>query len=147
MRNFRSIQDILNYVIKQEVQANDFYKKLAPMVKKPEVRKTIENFALDEYQHKLHLEGIRDGLVDFTDNEVGDLELAGSVDEVTPHANMTYKELLAFAIKKEDKAHRIYTQLAQCAKQKNVKELFTRLAHEEAQHRLGLELEYDLTFF
>jgi rubrerythrin len=147
MRNFKSIRDILDYVIEQEIEANHFYTKLAPKVTKQEVRAVVEKFALDEYQHKLHLEGIRDGQAEFCDDKVGDLELAHGLDEVTLHPQMSYKELLAYAIKKEDKAHRLYSQLAQIAKHASVKELFTRLAHEEAQHRLKLELEYDITFF
>jgi rubrerythrin len=147
MRHIRSIEDILNYAIERETEANIFYKKLATIVKKPDLRATIKTFALDEYRHKLLLEGIKDGHLTFTYDEIEGLGLADSLDDPKPNAEMNYKELLAFAIKKEDKAHRMYTQLAQCSKLKEVKELFTQLAHEEAEHRFGLEFEYDLISF
>jgi rubrerythrin len=116
MRHLRSIEDILDYAIERESQANVFYKNLAPLVDKPKVRAAIENFALDEYRHKLHLEAIRDGEITFTDDEIGSLELADCLDDKKPYSGMTYMELLAFAIKKEDKAHKFYTQLAQRSK-------------------------------
>ncbi|MHC4288101.1 MAG: ferritin family protein, partial [Planctomycetota bacterium] len=60
---------------------------------------------------------------------------------------MSYKELLAFAIKQEDAAQKLYAKLAQVTKRDKVKELFTLLAQEEARHKLNLEFEYDLTTF
>ena len=143
MGYIRSIEDILDYAIEREVQANIFYKKLAKTVEKPDVRATIKTFALDEYRHKLQLEGIKDGCLTFEHNEVESLGLADSLDDLKPNAEMNYKELLAFAIKKEDDAHRMYIQLSQCTEQEEFKELFIQLAHEEAEHRFGLEFEYD----
>ena len=68
--------------------------------------------------------------------------------DIHPSNSAEYGEkVFIFAIKKEDKAHRIYTQLAQSTEQKEFKELFTQLAHEEAEHRFGLEFEYDLVSF
>lgn len=147
MKHLRSIEEIFDYAIERENEANALYKRLAPLVEKAEVRAAIENFAADEYQHRVRLEGIRDGDITFTDEEIGNLNLAGCLDNLKPRTNMTYTELLAFAIKKEDKSHRLYTQLAQCTSKKDVKELFTQLAREEAQHRFSLEFEYDLASF
>ena len=147
MKHLRSIEEILDFAIERESEANIFYKRLAPLVKKPKVRVAIENFAVDEYRHKVHLEGIRDGDVTFTYEAVGSLELADLLDDSKPHADMTYTELLAFAIKKEDKAHKLYSRLAQCTRKKDIKEVFTQLAQEEAHHRFSLEFEYDLASF
>jgi rubrerythrin len=147
MEQLRSIKDILNYVIERENEASSFYKRLAPMARKDKVRKAIENFALDECQHKIRLQALRDGETNYIKDEVGSLDLADCLDDIKPHADMTYKELIAFAIKKEDKAWHAYTKLAHHAKNNDVKELFTKLAKEEAQHRFNLEFEYDLMTF
>jgi len=147
MKHLLSIEEIWDYAIERENDAYTLYKNLAPLVEKAKVRETIENFAVDEYRHKLRLEGIREGDTIFTEEEIGSLELADCLDDLQPHADMTYTDLLAFAIKKEDKAHRLYTRLAQFTKKKDAKELFTQLAQEEAQHRLSLEFEYDLESF
>ena len=147
MEPLRSITDILNYAIEREIESKKFYDQLTRRIEKKEVRKVIKNFALDEYQHKLRLEDIRDSKISFTDDDAGSLELANCLDDVEPHAEMSYKELLAFGIRKEDKSCRLYTQLAQYSKSMKFKEVFSQLAQEEAHHRLNLELEYDLTSF
>ena len=147
MEPLRSITDILNYAIEREIESKKFYDQLTQRIEKKEVRKVIKNFALDEYQHKLRLEDIRDSKISFTDDDAGSLGLTNCLDDVEPHAEMSYKELLAFGIRKEDKSYRLYTQLAQYSKSMKFKEVFSQLAQEEAHHRLNLELEYDLTSF
>ena len=147
MTNLRSIEGIWEYAIGREIEANAFYKNLAPLVEKAKVRETIESFAEDEYQHKLRLVGIRDSDITFTDNELDSLGLADCLDDLTIHPDMTYMELLAFAIKKENKAHSLYTKLAQFTTNNDFKKLLNQLAQEEAQHRFALEFEYDLVSF
>ena len=147
MKNFKSIREIFDYAIEREVEAQFFYKQIAPRMKKAEVREAIKNFAVDEYRHKVRLEAARDGVIGLAKEEVGDLFIANSIKEVKPYAEMSYKELLAFAIKKEDEACELYGRTAQLARREDVKELFLLLAQEEAQHKLKLEVEYDLATF
>ncbi len=147
MRHLRSIEEIWDYAIERESKANIFYKNLALLVETPKVRKTIKELAEDEGRHKQLLEDVRVGDLMFTDDEIGSLKLANCLDDLEPHEGMTYMELLTFAIKKEDRAHKLYTRLAQCTSRKDVKELLSQLAQEEAGHRLSLEFAYDLASF
>ena len=145
MTEFNSIRDILEYAIGEEARAKVFYDKLAGSVKKEEVRTALKKFASDELRHKLRLEGVRDGDVILEDEEVGSLGIADLLKDVKLHADMTCKELLAYAIKKEHQAFQLYSHLAQRAKDPIIREVFTHLAQEEAEHKLKLEIEYDLT--
>ena len=147
MRYLKTVQDILDYAIEKETEANSFYKYLAQDVKKDELRQALEGFAVDEFQHKLRLEGVRDGQIELTEEEIGSLHIAEQIEEVKPRQDMSCKELLAFAIKKEAQAEQFYLKLAQMTKRPNVRKLFTLLAQEEARHKLNLEIEYDLTTF
>ena len=117
------------------------------MVEKADVREAIEKFAEDESRHKQRLEGIRVGDVTFSDDEISSLGLAERLGDPKLRVDMTYKELLAYGIKKEDKAYKLYTRLAELTNRKDVKELLSQLAHEEAQHRIRLEFEYDVASF
>ena len=146
-RYLRTVRDVLDYAIEQEDEAVKFYKHLAQDVEKPELRAALEDFALDEARHKLRLEGVRDGEIELTPEEIGSLDLADTLEAVTLRRNMSYKELLAFAIKKEVEAEQLYTKLAQLTKRRVFKELFTLLAQEEARHKFNLEFEYDLATF
>ena len=143
----RTFEDILDYAIEQETQANSFYKHLAQDVQKSELREALEDFAVQEFQHKIHLEGVRDGEVKLTPEEVGSLDIAEHLKPIPVREDMSYPELLAFAIQKEAHAEQLYLKLASITKREEVKKVFMLLAQEEAQHKLNLEIEYDLTTF
>jgi rubrerythrin len=147
MEPFKSIQDILNYAIAREAEAHSFYKDLSHHVEKSDLQKTLQNFALDEFQHKIHLEAVRDGEVAMHPDEVGSLDIADSLIDIQPHDNMDYSEVLAVAIRKENAAFNLYSKLAEAARDPKTRKIFLLLAQEEAKHKLALEIEYDLTTF
>jgi rubrerythrin len=147
MRQLRSIRDILDYAIEQEVEANLLYSHWALYAQRPELKAVLERFAMDEFQHKLHLEGVRDGQIELSPEEVGTLDIAPTLKPVKPGPDMNLTELLAFAIQKESEAEQLYTRLAGLSRRDDVKKLFTLLALEEARHKLKLEVEYDLVTF
>ena len=148
MKQFlRTIEDILDYAIEQEASANSFYTHLAQDTQKAELRKALKSFAADELQHKLRLEGVREGEVELTPEEIGTFHIAEDIGKVTLREDMSYKELLEYAIKKEAEAEQLYLKLAEVTKHPEWSKLFTLLAQEEARHKFNLEIEYDLTTF
>jgi rubrerythrin len=147
MEPLRSIQDILNYAIAREAEAHSFYKELSLHVEKSDLQKTLQNFALDEFQHKLHLEAVRDGEVLMHPDQVGSLDIADSLIDIEPTKDMDYTEVLALAIRKENAACQLYSKLAEAARDSKTKQILLLLAQEEAKHKLALEIEYDLTTF
>ena len=146
-RYIRTVQDVLDYAIEQEEKANKLYKHMARDATKEELRTALENFAIDEARHKIRLEGVRDGKIELAPDQIGSLNLADTIEAVPLRANMNYKELLAFAIKKEAEAEYLYRKLAEMSNRESLKELFTLLAQEEARHKFNLEFEYDLATF
>jgi rubrerythrin len=60
---------------------------------------------------------------------------------------MSYIDLLVLAIKKEEAARKLYTDLATIAKEQKLRDIFLKLAQEEANHKLRFEIEYDLVTF
>jgi rubrerythrin len=143
MPTFNSVGDILDFAIAREAQSHEFYVRLASRVARPDVRQVIRNFAIDELQHKLRLEAIKAGKASFLDEEVGDLGITETVAEVTPEPEMSYADLLVFAMKREKAAFRLYTNLASVAGRTEYRDTLLKLAQEEAQHKLRLEIEYD----
>jgi rubrerythrin len=145
MREFKTIREVFDYAIKRETDACLFYKQMASRVEKAEVRTAIKNLALDEQRHKMKLEAVRDGEIELDGEEVGSLFVEDPVEDARPYGEMSYKELLAFAIRKEAAAYQLYEKAAGLAKRKDIKELFLLLKQEETQHKLLLEVEYDQT--
>ena len=143
MPRFRSINDLLDFAIVQENEAHDFYVDLARRVSRPDLRRLIEGFAIDEQQHALRLEAIKAGEATLITEEIGSLEIAETVHDARPSAEMNYADLLVIAMKREKASFRLYTNLASIAEKDELRETLLGLAREEAQHKLTLEIEYD----
>jgi rubrerythrin len=98
-------------------------------------------------QHRIRLEAIRVGEVTIQEEEVGSLGIAETLEAAEPKANLTYAQALVVAMQREKNAFRFYTRLASITRDKDVSDMLSKLAQEETQHKLQLEIEYDLTTF
>jgi rubrerythrin len=144
---FASLKDILDYAVAREKEAHDYYQILIALAKKPDVRRAFEVFASDELRHAEKLQAVRSGDFMFEPEQVGSLGIADKAHSVRIHQDMNYTDALVVAMRKEKAAFRLYTKLATLSGEAKVKRMFSLLAQEEAGHKLGLELEYDLTTF
>jgi rubrerythrin len=147
MPRFRSVQDILDFAVAREIEAREFYLHLAERVSNPDLQTVLEKFAVDELRHRIHLQAVKAGEVGFTDEEAGSLDIAETVPDVQPYPDMGYTELLIVAMRKEKTAFRIYTNLASLTRREDFRNTLLALAQEEAQHKLRLEIEYDVVTF
>ncbi len=147
MKRFHSVNEVLDYAIAKETEAYHFYIELSRWVERAEVAKLFEQFSIVELQHKIRLEAIKAGEVAIQEKEIGSLDIADSLEAAEPKVNLTYTEALVVAMQREKEAFRFYTNLAVICKDRGVKDILLKLAQEEAQHKLQLEIEYDLTTF
>jgi rubrerythrin len=145
MKNFESVEQVLDFAIDREIEAIRVYKELAKMIEKPEMKKIAERLAQEEMDHKAKLIAAQGGWTMLMPEDVGDLEIADYVDDVELRPDMGYIDLLTFAMKKEKKAYKFYADLAATIKDEKLAEMFSLLAQQEAGHKLRFELEYDLT--
>jgi rubrerythrin len=142
MDKLDSFEDVLDFAIEKEMEANQFYMDLARQMKNPSMREVFETFAREELGHKAKLEGIKQGKQIQPAKNVTDLHIADYV-VVEPSPEMDYQGALALAMKKEKAAFRLYLDLANQVENEEHKSLFLSLAQEEAKHKLRFELEYD----
>ena len=98
-----------------------------------------EEFAKEELEHKakLELELMKQGEI------VRELDISAYTSEGGSPIDMNYEELLAFAIKKEQTAIDLYTDLAEIVKDNESRDVLLDLAKEETTHKLRFELEYN----
>ena len=142
--DFKSIEDVLDFAIANEDKAHDFYLELAKKAKSPVMRDVLQGFAAEEFGHKLKLQAVKDGEFELDpDDDIPDLAVADTVDEVEPTSQMSYGDALVLAMKQEKAAYRLYLDLAAAAPTQELTDLFLGLANEEAKHKLRFELEYD----
>ena len=147
MKKFRSVDEILDFAIKREIEAQNFYMKLADFVETPEMAKVFSDLALEELEHKAKLEAIKAGEIVVSEEEVGNLGITSHVKDIKQHTKMSYVELLVVGMKKEEAARKLYTDLATITQEQELRDIFLKLAQKEAEHKLRFEIEYDLMTF
>jgi rubrerythrin len=146
MQKFSSADDVLDFAVEQEMSAQNFYHGLAADSDIPEMKAVFESFVKEEKGHQTKLESMKTtGSFAAAANpaDVEDLGLADYLVDVEPTPHMEYKDALVLAMKKEKAAYRLYTDLAELSKSKEMKDTFLFLAQEEAKHKLRFEIEYD----
>jgi rubrerythrin len=143
MKRFSSVDEILDFAIAREVEANEFYTQLAEQMENPSMRKVFEAFAIEETGHKMKLEAVKAGEHELTDEQVQSLEIADYVAEGEARPDMSYAAALVLAMKREKASYRLYIDLATVAEAEELTDMFLALAQEEAKHKLRFEIEYD----
>ncbi len=144
MKQFKNTDDIIDFAIKNEIEAYKFYTGLSATVNNPEMKKVFSEFASEEQGHKKLLENVKKGgTFKVSDKQIADLKIADFTIDVEPTPDMDYQSALILAMKKEKKAFQLYTNLAALAEDVTIKQLFQSLAQQEAKHKLRFELEYD----
>lgn len=144
MSSLTNIDEILDFAIQSEEESHRFYTDLAEKVTKPWMKSALLEFAREELGHKAKVEAMKAGRLTLepSGEEVPDLKIGDYLVEMEPHADMEYQEALVVAMKKEKAAYRLYMDLARRVTGEP-RDLFLRLAQEEAKHKLRFETEYD----
>lgn len=143
MGEYDSIDEVLEFAIDREIEANQFYSDLALRAENTAMRKVFEDFAKEELGHKSKLEAMKKNQVITPAGKVTDLKIADYTVDVEPGPNMDYTDALILAMKKEKASFHLYTDLADVVENHAQRELFLGLAQEEARHKLRFEMEYD----
>jgi len=147
VKKFDTADEVLDFAIDREIDAQSFYMRLSKMVKDPKLEKTLIDLAAEELDHETKLQAVRVGKAALGDEEVGSLDIVDYTKDVEPSPEMSYNDLLVIGMKKEETSRRLYTNLASIATKQDLRDTFLLLAKEEAQHKIRFELEYDLKMF
>jgi rubrerythrin len=143
MKQFNSVDDILDFAIRNEQDAFDFYSKYAELVKK-EMKDTFLEFAREEIKHKARLMKVKEEkLFTFSPEKINSLNLSDYTTSGNFTMDLSYQDALILAMLKEKAAFKLYINLSQKTDIPFLKELFLSLAQEESKHKLRFELEYD----
>jgi len=140
----KSVEEILDYAIAREQQAVEFYTKLSNMAPGSQLQQLMRDYAAEEQRHKDKLLAVKsDGALDNAHKQPLDLKMADYLVDVEETPEMTYQDALIIAMKREQVAFLLYTDLAEKVESPELKSLFEALAREEASHKNYFESEYD----
>ena len=146
--NFENLDEILDFAIEKEIEAADFYRTVAGEERYADTSKMFKEFAAEEDKHKKLLENFKEKGIDKSLEEyqlrwVRDLKRSDFVVEQEYHPGLPYQDVLMLAIKREEKALRLYNDFLEQVENPDSKKLFQVLCQEEAKHKRSLENMYD----
>ena len=145
---FKTPNDILDYAIGKEKEAKQFYLDISEEEGLYGNRKTFLDFAKEEDKHVVMLEKLKAGVIaDGIDNYefkwIKDIKRSDLLLDIEYKQGMNYRDILMLAIKREEKALKLYNDLQVRVEDADHAKIFKILCQEEAKHKLALETMYD----
>jgi rubrerythrin len=141
------MEAIIRSAITQEEMSHNFYKRLAGLVSHPETKDILEYLAKDELEHKAFL------LSCFTPQgcklmgEAQNVHLAEMLEAPDISAELSPKEALVIAMKREEGSYRFYQTLANLQPPGEIQAFLENMAKVELQHKEKVEYLYDNAAF
>ena len=140
----KSFEDIIKFAVKREDAAFRLYKTAAQRAQSIAARKMFEEMAAEEAGHKLSFEKLD---LEHTENykftSHSDMKLAEYMAEIPFKEEMSYAEILHYAMKTEENAYKLYTEAAKMTDNPKLQKMLMVLADVEKGHKLRLESLYD----
>ncbi len=143
---FGSVDEILSFAIDREKEAVAFYVSLAKEAKRASLKETFERFSKEEEKHVALLSDISGNkakIDSYQFKKITNLKISDYMVEIEYKEGMPMPEILKIAMKREEKAVKLYSMLADQTDNKDAKKVFMILVQEESKHKLGLESMYD----
>ena len=147
--HFENLEAIIDFAIAKEREAAEFYKTIS----KDEEdfagsKKMFAEFAREEQKHETMLKnfknrGISKSLQEYKLKWITDIKRSDYLVDLDYEKGMPYNEILLLAMKREEKALKLYNDFLKQAETKESQKLFKILCQEEAKHKLALETIYD----
>jgi|GEM_PF-2497082 len=135
------IEEIIKFAVEQEKKAAHRYERLAEQVQNPETRAVLIKMMNMEEDHRKKLENI--DLKEFLSMEnrpVIDLHFTDYKEIYRKLKDLSPEDSLVMAAQFEEDARDLYLALSEaCPVNSSARELFLRLAEEEAHHKFEIE--------
>ncbi|MGD2184743.1 MAG: ferritin family protein [Desulfobacterales bacterium] len=147
--HFENLEDIIDFAIEKEREAAEFYQKISSDEEDfSGSKKMFAEFAAEEQKHEKILEefktkGITKSLAEYQLKWITDIKRSDYLVDLDYTQGMPYNEILLLAMKREEKALKLYNEFLEQADTDEGKKLFKVLCQEEAKHKLALETIYD----
>lgn len=144
MQQFTDIGDVFGFAIEKEEASYQLYTKAAAMVESAASRKMLEEMAEQELGHKRLLQGMdREKVHEYRFVKVPDLKIGDYLVDVEYRDDMTFQEIMIFAMKAEEKAAQLYSEASHLTDVPEIQRMLLMLANEEKKHKFNLESLYD----
>ncbi len=145
---FKYLKQIIHFAIEKEKEAAAFYETISEQEPFSGSIEMFKEFAQEEHKHralleKLEQEGIDEKIGKYKFKWIPDLKRSDYTIDMDYKKGMSYSDILLIAMKREEKALKLYNDLLKQSQREDVVKLFKILCQEEAKHKLALETLYD----
>jgi rubrerythrin len=137
-------EDIISFAMQWEEDSANLYKEMIKLTKNPNVKAMFEEFEAEEEGHKAIIDKLsKNKVTDLQLQNITDLKISDYLIDMTFRPDMDYQDILIIAMKREEKAVKMYTDMLAKVKNSEAQKLIQFLIQEESKHKLRLETEYD----
>lgn len=144
MREFTTLEDIIKFAVKREDTAYRLYANAATKATSIGTRKMFEEMANEEMGHKHSFEKLSlEVTEEYRFSREQDMKLAEYMVDLPFREDMTYPEILRFAMKTEENAYKLYAAASEMASDPKLKKMLLVLADIEKEHKRKIEALYD----
>mgnify|MGYP003967731457 FL=1 len=143
---FTSTNDIIDFAIKSEIEAAEFYENAAENEGNKGIVNMLKEYAQEERKHERMLKHLKDNqakIESYLFEKVQNLKRSDYLVDMEYRPGMSYVDIVRVAMKREEKAYKLYTEMAQAAEKSEQKNVFSIMAQEEAKHKNYFETMYD----
>jgi rubrerythrin len=136
------LKPLIEQAIRQEELSHEFYLRLAKLVTHQDTRETLEWLAKDELEHKAFLESCLTPSGCSLMGQAHDTHLAEVMKAPAITAEMTPKEALMVAMKREEGSYHFYQRLASLQPPGEARNFLEKMAQMELAHKEKVEYLY-----
>lgn len=144
MEKFITLSDVISFAVEREDTAYKLYKRAAELSTSISSKKMFEELAQEEATHK-------DVFVKIDEDKaehhklctLPESSIARYLVDVPFRADLTYSEILAFALKTEENAYQLYKAAAGMTDDPKLQKVLMNFADVELGHRRRIEAIYE----
>jgi rubrerythrin len=141
------LQALIEQAIAQEELSHAFYKRMADLVSHQETKETFEYLAHEELDHKAFLQQCLTPAGCTLAGKATDTKLAEITQTPSISEDLSPKEALVVAMKREEGSHNFYKHLASLQPPGEAKVFLEKMAEVELSHKEKVEYLYDNAAF
>lgn len=144
MEKLVTLDDVIKFAVEREDTAYKLYKRAAELSTSISSKKMFEELAAEEATHKEVFSRIdEDKAESHKLCTLPESSIAKYLADIPFRADLTYSEILAFALKTEENAYQLYKAAAGMTDDPKLQKVLMNFADVELGHRRRLEAIYE----
>ncbi len=144
--SFDSFKEIVDYAIEKEKETATFYMDAAGQESFAAIKEALLEMAEEEKKHQELLENLgknKESIENYKLKWIPDLKRSDYLIDMTYQEGMMYPDILRLAMKREEKALKMYNDMLKKTDNEEHIKVLQILCQEEAKHKNYLETVYD----